>query len=192
MVTRIRVSTIYLSIKACNSWALQHQPRPPQREVLLLRRHQCNQSSKLSASSANPVHVDHKTNSLGSSSAPSRRRRGQGRSKRLDEENIPSYKEFVHRFTVLSLYRGYLKSIRKSLRHNQEELHEQVRREFRANKAESDPFNIQRALTEGKRRFAELQEFTGGNNKYEHDSWMNTQDEEDPRGRVGQGWPWQK
>lgn len=108
-----------------------------------------------------------------------------------DSKDIPSYKEFVHRFTVLSLYRNYLKEIR-TMPHNQDELKEQVQREFKANKMVTDPFNVQRALADGKRRFKELQEFTGSNNKYEGDSWLNTKDDEDPRGRVGTGWPWER
>jgi hypothetical protein len=106
-------------------------------------------------------------------------------------QDIPSYKEFVHRFSVLALYRNYLKEIRHMPR-NQEDLKEQVQREFKGNKTVTDPFNVQRALAEGKRRFQELQELTGSSNKYEGDSWLNTKDEEDPRGRVGTGWPWDR
>lgn len=106
-------------------------------------------------------------------------------------EDIPSYKEFVHRFTVLSLYRQYLKEIRV-MPHNQEDLKVQVQQEFKANRTITDPFNVQRALTEGKRRFKELQEITGSNNKYDGESWLNTPDTEDPRGRVGTGWPWER
>jgi hypothetical protein len=119
--------------------------------------------------------------------SPSRRRRRGSRL--LADENIPSYKEFVHRFTVLSLYRNYLKAIR-SMPHNQKDLKDQVQREFRANKNDLNPLNIQRALAEGKRRYEELQDFTGNNKKYDGDSWLSTKDAEDPRGRVGQGWPW--
>lgn len=120
---------------------------------------------------------------------PRRRRRSASRLRESDE--IPSYKEFVHRFTVLSLYRGYLKEIRR-MPYNQEELKDQVQREFKANVTVSDPFNTQRAITEGKRRFQELQEFTGSTNKYDGDSWLNTPDEDDRRGRVGTGWPWDR
>jgi hypothetical protein len=109
----------------------------------------------------------------------------------LENENIPSYKEFVHRFTVLQLYRNFFKCIRK-MPHNQSELRNQLRREFKSLKADTNTFNIQRALTEGKRRLEELQEFTGEDNKYESNSWINIQDPDDPRGRVGRGWPWMK
>lgn len=78
------------------------------------------------------------------------------------------------------------------LPHNQGDLREQVHREFKANKTVTDPYNVQRALAEGKRRFQELQEFTGSNNKYQGESWLTTPDHEDPRGRVGTGWPWER
>ena len=110
----------------------------------------------------------------------------------VDEKQIPSYKEFVHRFTVLSLYRGYLKTIRESMPHNQQDLLQEVRKEFHANKNTIDPITIQREIKEGQRRYEELQEFTGQSNKYEGPSWINTKDTEDPRGRVGTGWPWSK
>ena len=113
----------------------------------------------------------------------------------VDRQNIPSYKEFVHRFTVLSLYRNYFKTLRRSKVHNEDELQQQIRHEFKAHSQDTDPFNIQRALQEGQRRLEELQDFTGQNHsKYDQDiqSWINIDDKEDPRGRVGQGWPWQK
>lgn len=84
-----------------------------------------------------------------------------------------------------------MKEIR-SLPHNQDDLKGQVQHEFKANRTITDPFNVQRALTEGKRRLRELQELTGSNNKYEGESWLNTPDQEDPRGRVGTGWPWER
>ena len=114
-------------------------------------------------------------------------------------DNVLSYKEFVHRFTVLSLYRNFMKEInvlpvevdaRKEFKH-------QVQHEFKAYKSTTDPYMIQKALSEGKRRFKELQQWTGStsnnqNSQYDGDSWLNTPDEEDPRGRVGTGWPWER
>ena len=120
-----------------------------------------------------------------------RRRRRPSSSSRLVNDDVPSYKEFVHRFSVLSLYRNCLKAVR-AMPHNQGDLKLQVQREFRAHKSEIDPFNIQRALAEGQRQYRELQELTGQGNGPDADSWLNTQDPEDPRGRVGEGWPWAK
>jgi hypothetical protein len=127
-------------------------------------------------------------------SSRSRRSRSGGQQKQrlVDEKQIPSYKEFVHRFTVLSLYRGYLKTIRESMPHNQNDLLQEVRKEFHANKNTKDPITVQREIKEGQRRYEELKEFTGQSNKYEGTSWINTKDTDDPRGRVGTGWPWSK
>lgn len=121
------------------------------------------------------------------------RSRSKSTKKRLiDDKNVPSYKEFVHRFTVLSLYRGYLKTIRESMPHNQRDLLHEVRKEFQSCKSDTDSIIIKNAILNGKRRFEELKEFTGQNNKYEGTSWMNIQDTDDPRGRVGTNWPWEK
>jgi hypothetical protein len=116
----------------------------------------------------------------------SKRRRRRSRS---FGDDVPSYKEFVHRSTVISLYRNCLKAVRL-MPHNQEDLRLQVQNEFRANKDDSDPFNTQRSLAEGKRKYQELQEMTGHKKQEGGDSWLNTDDPEDTRGRVGTGWPW--
>lgn len=76
--------------------------------------------------------------------------------------------------------------------HNRDELTQQVQMEFRSNQHDHDPFQVQRALAEGKRRFQELQEMTGYKKNVDAESWLNIKDEQDPRGRVGEGWPWSK
>jgi len=130
------------------------------------------------------------------SSAPrSRSRRGASKNRQrslIDERQIPSYKEFVHRFTILSLYRGFLKTIRESMPHNKEDLLKEVQKEFQSCKLDTDPLIIKRSIAEGQRRYEELKELTGESNKYESTSWINTQDEDDPRGRVGTNWPWER
>ena len=123
---------------------------------------------------------------------------------------VPSYKDFLHKFTVVSMYRNYLKCIRSmdgqkdELNSMKSELYYQVKREFQANKNESDKYAIQRTLQEGRRRYQELQHMVPTARKksapspspsslqyLEEDSWLNIKDPEDPRGRVGQGWPWE-
>jgi len=129
------------------------------------------------------------------SSPRSRSRRGASKNRQrslIDERQIPSYKEFVHRFTILSLYRGFLKTIRESMPHNQGDLLKEVQKEFQSCKSDTDPLIIKRSILEGQRRYEELKEFTGESNKYEGSSWINTQDEDDPRGRVGTNWPWER
>ena len=163
-----------------------------------------SQSSQTITTTTTTTNNDDDDNNNKSASASTSRRSSRSRRSRsdgssgpkkqrlVDEKQIPSYKEFVHRFTVLSLYRGYLKTIRESMPHNQQDLLQEVRKEFHANKNTIDPITIQREIKEGQRRYEELQEFTGQSNKYEGPSWINTKDTEDPRGRVGTGWPWSK
>ena len=147
---------------------------------------------------ARTVHVDHHPSDKKSTTQRSRSRRNRRKNSQernvslLDEKEVPSYKEFVHKFTVLSLYRGYLKTIRDSMPHNHNDLREQARNEFRRSKNITDPYNVSQAIKEGQRRFDELKEFIGESNKYEGTSWINIEDPDDPRGRVGTGWPWAK
>lgn len=200
MVFRRLVSRLYpITMESCVSIYYGHTQR--RHQVWHIQQFRLFSSPSSLPSSDNPVQVDHTTTKTDntpptspSPNQPSRRQRQQGRSKKqLEGKNVPSYREFVHRFTVLSMYRGYLRAINKTMPHNRSDLHEQVRKEFRTHMADTDPFNIQRALAEGKRRFEELQQLTGGdNNNNGGNSWMNIQDDEDPRGRVGHGWPWQK
>ena len=58
----------------------------------------------------------------------------------------------------------------------------------------------------GERKLRELEIMTGysahrkqsttesaeADESYDEDSWLNTKDEEDKRGRVGTQWPWEK
>jgi hypothetical protein len=152
-----------------------------------------------------------------SSASRRNKRRGQQQEKRILDShninNIPSYKEFVHRFTVLTMYRNYFRTIRSAVsaaaaQHNHgqwkelTELKSQVRREFKLQQHHNtqDTFYIQRSIAEGKKRLQELQTYIGHPTGYQpsssllEESWMNTPNDpaEDQRGRVGQGWPWQK
>ena len=128
----------------------------------------------------------------------------------FDMNAVPSLKDFMHRRTVLSMYRGFLQSVRY-LRSNKDggnynpvmadELLNEIRREFRAQKHETDPFQRQRAIADGQRRAEELRGLTGEPDdrtataalqQEDADSWINIVDPEDQRGRVGSGWPWAK
>lgn len=128
----------------------------------------------------------------------------------LNIKAVPSLKDFMHRNTVLSMYRGFLRSARyvKVKQRNSvmaDELINEIRREFKSQKNESDPFQRQRAVADGQRRAAELRGLTGEpdhtrnendkNGKLQQkdaDSWISIVDPEDQRGRVGSGWPWMK
>jgi Arc/MetJ family transcription regulator len=158
---------------------------------------------RLLSSSSSPTNTDTNTDTdtdtVKIEQTKSRRRQRQGRLSSNTPESsssIPSYKEFVHRFTVVRLYRNFLKTIRNLPRHTQDDLRAQVQREFGVHKKDTNPFNIKRALAEGHRNYAELQDLSGANknnpSSQEDDSWINTKDEQDPRGRVGEGWPWSR
>eukprot|EP00529_Nitzschia_sp_RCC80_P027897 CAMPEP_0113467418 /NCGR_PEP_ID=MMETSP0014_2-20120614/14804_1 /TAXON_ID=2857 /ORGANISM="Nitzschia sp." /LENGTH=246 /DNA_ID=CAMNT_0000359725 /DNA_START=185 /DNA_END=925 /DNA_ORIENTATION=- /assembly_acc=CAM_ASM_000159 len=131
----------------------------------------------------------------------------------FDMKAVPSLKDFMHRQSVLSMYRGFLRSVRyvgsKDGGNNNpmmaDELRDEIRREFRAQKHETDPFQRQRAVADGQRRAAELRGLTGEPDdddptkkdaavlqQEDADSWINIVDPEDQRGRVGSGWPWAK
>ena len=153
-----------------------------------------HRSSKEQENTTADAEAEASTQTKSPKTTTTRNRSRRSRSKRLslDDKKVPSYKEFVHRFTVLSLYRGYLKCIRDSMPHNQDDLRDQVRKEFQGNKDDTDPFTIKQNMSLGQRRFEELQEFTGQSNKYTGESWIKIKDPDDPRGRVGTGWPWSK
>ncbi len=72
-----------------------------------------------------------------------------------------------------------------------EQLNLQIKNEFKSKKDLSDPVAIKSLLTEGYRNLKKLEEL-GPIKAYSSDSWINIQDEEDKRGRVGEGWPWDK
>jgi hypothetical protein len=152
-------------------------------------RNQARQQLKIAMSSASSSNKDEVV--VTQTSKQQRRRRRQ----HMVNNNIPSYKEFVHRFTVVSLYRNCLKAIKLMPQNAHGDLKLQVQRDFRAYQTETDTFSIQRALADGQRRYQELQELTGykkDSHSSDADSWINTKDSEDPRGRVGAGWPWNR
>lgn len=189
MASKQLISKLTISSMRSSSLLVRQRPASTSLEV----GNNMNQSlSSLSSAfgAKRTVHVEQ--NKASATKPRSRSRRSRSKRLSLDEKNVPSYKEFVHRFTVLSLYRGFMKCIRDSMPHNKEELREQVRKEFKLNKNDTNSFAIKQNIADGQRRFEELQEFTGQSNKYSGESWINIQDPDDPRGRVGTGWPWAK
>jgi hypothetical protein len=150
--------------------------------------------------------------------------------------HIPSFKEFVHRSTVLSMYRNFFRVLRTATttttttttatttpvatqenhrllnKKELQQLQSQVRREFKLHQhttttnntnTPQDSFSIQRAISEGKKRLEELKTYIGhmssssssSSSSSPVETWRNTPNDdppEDQRGRVGEGWPWQK
>mmetsp|Transcript_22577 Transcript_22577/g.49007 ORF Transcript_22577/g.49007 Transcript_22577/m.49007 type:complete len:187 (+) Transcript_22577:43-603(+) len=111
-------------------------------------------------------------------------------------EDLPSLKEFVHQQTVIRQYRGFLRAVsmipdpafqRSSV--------EEVRTTFLRYKDETDVMAIQMAVREGERQLEKVRSMVGyvdPRSREDDDSWLNIQDEDDPRGRVGMQWPWQQ
>jgi hypothetical protein len=114
--------------------------------------------------------------------------------KRSLPESVPSLTEFVHKQKVLDQYRSFLRSIRLIAdERERENAFQEVHREFKTHKALQDPLATQMAVTDGERKLKQVQSMVGSSPAMEDsDSWLNTQDAGDERGRVGTEWPWQR
>mmetsp|Transcript_23497 Transcript_23497/g.32956 ORF Transcript_23497/g.32956 Transcript_23497/m.32956 type:complete len:138 (-) Transcript_23497:80-493(-) len=108
--------------------------------------------------------------------------------------NVPSLKEFVHKTTVLRQYRDFLKAVRLIPdKVDRKPAYMEVRHTFRKLSYETDALSIEMAIKDGERRLKQVQSLVGHNAATKDaDSWLNIDDKEDPRGRVGVEWPWQK
>lgn len=121
--------------------------------------------------------------------APKRSRR---RFRRMDD--VLSYRDFMHRQSVISLYRQFLQAVRSLP--DRTELQAQIKKEFSSMKHEKDAWNRKRALQEGQRRLKDLQvtlstSVTFGRSKSSSEKQETTDDKaEEPK--VGMGWPWER
>ncbi len=96
---------------------------------------------------------------------------------------------------MVQLYRQMLKSARNiknkplSL-----DLRGQITREFHRNKALTEGMTIRNLVQEATRNARQLKDLAEepSDNATNGDTWINTGDETDKRGRVGTGWPWSK
>lgn len=118
---------------------------------------------------------------------------------------------FIRRAQVTSAYRNLLRAARHcqdpSLR---KDITQQIRVEFQRNKDIQDNTLIRSCIQDATKSLKKVQDLVGvapnsaGNSgsvavaskrtvKNETGgSWLEVQDEEDKRGRVGEGWPWDK
>ena len=116
----------------------------------------------------------------------------------LDSAEVPSLKEFVHRQTVIRQYRGFLRAVNCIPDPTfQTSSKKEVQTSFERYKKETDALTIQMALREGERQLEQVCSmvgYVGADNAAKTDggSWLNIDDEEDPRGRVGVVWPWEE
>ena len=69
-----------------------------------------------------------------------------------------------------------------------EDIKRQIRVEFRNNSAIADPGTRNALLKEGLRQLKAIEAL--GISENSPDSWVNTFDNDDKRGRIGSGWPW--
>jgi len=119
-------------------------------------------------------------------------------------QHIPSFHEFLHRQQVLTQYRDFFRSIRvvKDDINTRKTMENEVRTSFKRLMYEKDNLSISMAIKEGEQRLKELKSMVGyvsqsqqqrNRTKTDHDvdSWLNIDDKDDPRGRVGTNWPWE-
>lgn len=110
--------------------------------------------------------------------------------------SVPTLQEFVHKQKVLRQYRSFLKAIRLIQDEtDRENAFLEVKRDFKAHAALQNTLATQMAVTDGLRKLKQVQSMVGysdENTEDDQDSWLNTPDTEDPRGRVGTEWPWQR
>jgi hypothetical protein len=117
------------------------------------------------------------------------------RNRRKSLQEVPTMAEFLHKQKVVHQYRQFLKCIHRIPdKDYQSEARLEVQQRYRQLARETDTFAIQMAVREGDRRLAQVQSLTGYGSTVaattDKDSWINTPDPEDPRGRVGVEWPW--
>lgn len=113
------------------------------------------------------------------------------RSRRIKVKEIPPFKDFVQKTTIIRQYRAFLKAIRTLSPSERQEAQEEVQRSFR-NTDKDDEMAVQMAIKTGEQRLKQVRSMMGYQPPKEEgdDSWLDTKDEHDQRGRVGVGWPW--
>lgn len=100
---------------------------------------------------------------------------------------------FVRRAQVLRLYRNMLRMTRPEGEQKEQrlQLREHIRDRFRTYQHVQDPKLIATLIADGQRQMEQLRAVVDAA-AGDGDSWINTKDEKDPRGRVGEGWPWEQ
>jgi hypothetical protein len=104
-------------------------------------------------------------------------------------EDVPSYQDFMHRQSVLSLYRKFLRTVHALS--DRVDVQKQIKKEFSAMKNEADPWNRKRAINEGKRRLKDLQT-TVSTSVTAFGSSSSSDENNNQDSKVGSGWPWER
>ncbi|CAM9723093.1 unnamed protein product [Pylaiella littoralis] len=97
-------------------------------------------------------------------------------------------KEFMHRTRVLDLYRSILKRARAI---EDKDVATEARRQFKSSRDETDPLKVQMLVADATNHLEAMQGSTRGAGSTSG-SWLDIQDPEDKRGRMGEGFPWQR
>ncbi|CAN0421509.1 unnamed protein product [Ectocarpus sp. 8 AP-2014] len=98
----------------------------------------------------------------------------------------------MHRARVLELYRGVLKRARDL---EDKDVADEARRQFKSCLGETDPLKVQMMVADATNHLEAMQGSTRGAGSGAGgggDSWLDIHDPEDTRGRVGEGFPWQR
>ena len=115
---------------------------------------------------------------------------------------------FIRRAQVLQVYRQLLRATRPcSDPQLKQDLVQQIQVEFRRNQFVQDKNLIRSCISDATKAVKKIQDVcsphqtpaavkttssTDANKKKKDpNSWLGVEDEIDPRGRVGEGWPWQ-
>lgn len=99
-------------------------------------------------------------------------------------KNVLSFHEFMRRKEVLSLYKDFIKEVRKIGRDQlRSELELQIRFDFKHNKDMKDNSVVKSLLADGRRELIRLRHLV------EDDRYHGQTPHRD--GRLGVGWPWE-
>ena len=112
------------------------------------------------------------------------------------------YPVFMQRQRVLGLYRSMLKSVQRIDRSDiRADIRQQIKSEFTINKNMTDAVSLRSLMSEGSRQLEILKDMESTPsstfnpvfpNNPAVTSWLDSSTEDEIKGRVGVGWPWQQ
>jgi hypothetical protein len=111
-------------------------------------------------------------------------------------------KVFIRRQQVLNLYRTLVREGKRADLHlGGNDIVKQIKEEFNNNRGVTNASLISSLIVDGSRQVEALRAIgkgaggtgTGtGAEEYDSSSWINSGDDDDVRGRVGEQWPWSR